>query len=788
GPWYWSCVGSNGGSTANCSANKTASPVNGQCGSSNGGSFSSAPTSGLCDSGTPSSVAGSGPWTWKCTGTSGGIIAYCSASKTITVDGKCGAANEGSYTTVPIVGLCSQGTATTPIFNGTNRWAWNCTGINNGTTETCYANKITLINGECGSSNGGSFSSAPTSGLCDSGTPSSVAGSGPWTWKCNGISGGTTAYCNATKVAIVNGKCGCSHGQTFNVAPISCLCTTGTPTLVTASANNTWIWTCKGDTAGTDECCTAYKRVVNAKPIVDAGDNLEVAPGASVTIEAVASDADGDTLTYSWRCNSGALSSWSVLQPAWTAPLTTQATSYTCTITVSDGKDTATDTMSIRIRIDKVNGVCGSSNGQTLNAKPTIDLCESGSNTIVSGTGPWLWTCKGLNGGTSSNCSADKNNHVPVVTLSNTRELNEGQTILLKAEATDADNDALTYSWACSGGRLSSTTVLMPYYTAPSTASDRTHSCTLTVKDNSNGISSGSVSILIRTYSSNKNNAPVVNAGESREIKSAQSITLSGATATDADGDSLNYLWSCTGGILSGKNLLDPTFTAPTVNSNQSYTCTLTVNDGKGGYSSDSLSIIVKSQVVTKNNVPVVAVIQDREVNQGQSIILYAIVYDPDGDNLTYSWSCSGGSLSDNTSLMPIYTSYAYNTSNSTYNCSISVSDGRGGSSTKNVRITVRGTGVVPTSKPTVDAGTNKELNQGQSIVFNATASDSAGDELSYNWTCNNGTLSNSSILNPTYTAAYSSGSSTCTLTARNSKGVAASDSLIVTVRQDIVY
>jgi hypothetical protein len=137
---------------------------------------------------------------------------------------------------------------------------------------------------------------------------------------------------------------------------------------------------------------------------------------------------------------------------------------------------------------------------------------------------------------------------------------------------------------------------------------------------------------------------------------------------------------------------------------------------------------------------------------------------------------------------MPIYTSYAYNTSNSTYNCSISVSDGRGGSSTKNVRITVRGTGVVPTSKPTVDAGTNKELNQGQSIVFNATASDSAGDELSYNWTCNNGTLSNSSILNPTYTAAYSSGSSTCTLTARNSKGVAASDSLIVTVRQDIVY
>jgi hypothetical protein len=214
----------------------------------------------------------------------------------------------------------------------------------------------------------------------------------------------------------------------------------------------------------------------------------------------------------------------------------------------------------------------------------------------------------------------------------------------------------------------------------------------------------------------------------------------------------------------------------------------LTANDGKGGYASDSLSIIVKPQVSSKNNVPVVAVIQDREVNQGQSIVLYAVAYDPDGDNLTYSWSCTGGSLSDSTSLMPTYTSYSYATNNTSYNCSISVSDGRGGLTTKNVKITVRGTGGTSTSKPTVDAGTNKELNQGQSIVFNATASDSAGDELSYNWTCNGGTLSNPSILNPTYTAGYSSGTSTCTITVRNSKGVTASDSLTVTVRQEIVY
>ena len=72
------------------------------------------------------------------------------------------------------------------------------------------------INGACGSANGTTASSAPASNLCSTGTASSVAGSGPWTWSCSDPSGGTTGSCSAsTTSTYVNGvtaNCGLQLG------------------------------------------------------------------------------------------------------------------------------------------------------------------------------------------------------------------------------------------------------------------------------------------------------------------------------------------------------------------------------------------------------------------------------------------------------------------------------------------------------------------------------------------------------------------------------------------------
>jgi hypothetical protein len=53
------------------------------------------------------------------------------------------------------------------------------------------------VDGVCGSANGASTATAPTANLCSAGIASSVTGSGPWNWTCNGTNGGTNASCSA---------------------------------------------------------------------------------------------------------------------------------------------------------------------------------------------------------------------------------------------------------------------------------------------------------------------------------------------------------------------------------------------------------------------------------------------------------------------------------------------------------------------------------------------------------------------------------------------------------------
>ena len=53
------------------------------------------------------------------------------------------------------------------------------------------------INGVCGSSNGGTYNSAPSTNLCYSGNVSAVSNNGSFNWTCEGLYFGTTASCSA---------------------------------------------------------------------------------------------------------------------------------------------------------------------------------------------------------------------------------------------------------------------------------------------------------------------------------------------------------------------------------------------------------------------------------------------------------------------------------------------------------------------------------------------------------------------------------------------------------------
>lgn len=54
-----------------------------------------------------------------------------------------------------------------------------------------------------------------------------------------------------------------------------------------------------------------------------------------------------------------------------------------------------------------VDGACGAADGTTVAVAPTTDLCSTGTASAVSGSGPWSWTCQGVHGGADDSCSAN---------------------------------------------------------------------------------------------------------------------------------------------------------------------------------------------------------------------------------------------------------------------------------------------------------------------------------------------------------------------------------------------
>lgn len=226
--------------------------VAGRCGSSNGGSFATQPSAGLCAFGNGVAMAGNGPWSWQCPGLHGGGNATCSAK--LRINGTCGGANNVFSLNAPGGNLCAAGTAA-GMHNGNPNWAWSCVGQNGGSTASCSAPNS--VDGQCGPANNTTASTAPSSGLCNAGDPTSVAGSGsgPYTWNCNGKNSGQTASCSTKAVNL----CGSANGGTSSYIALTeyitrnptLLCSSGMPSAIggNTSGSRNFTWTCSDGSA-----------------------------------------------------------------------------------------------------------------------------------------------------------------------------------------------------------------------------------------------------------------------------------------------------------------------------------------------------------------------------------------------------------------------------------------------------------------------------------------------------------------------------------------------------------
>lgn len=170
------------------------------------------PNTGLCSSGNQNNLAGSGPWTWTCDGINGGSTANCSANKQPPTPGACGASNGGFYcASSQITAPCSTGSAS-PITLSGNTWNWTCQGQCGGTVASCNATKPATFDGSCGTADGKTFCNdfgPPVAERCSPAGSSAINFTykgiyGGWTWTCSGQCGSTSGECSAKG----KGSCG----------------------------------------------------------------------------------------------------------------------------------------------------------------------------------------------------------------------------------------------------------------------------------------------------------------------------------------------------------------------------------------------------------------------------------------------------------------------------------------------------------------------------------------------------------------------------------------------------
>ena len=187
-----------------------------------------------------------------------------------------------------------------------------------------------------------------------------------------------------------------------------------------------------------------------------------------------------------------------------------------------------------------------------------------------------------------------------------------------------------------------------------------------------------------------------------------------------------------------------------------------------------------KEQPIQQNLPPTVDAGNDQTAPPSATVNLSATASDSDGTVVSYSWSQTAGDTVSLSSPDSSSTSFAMpsNPTATAFSFTVAVTDNDGARASDTVTVTVH-------RPPTVDAGNNQTVVISSPVNLNGTATPSTGTIISYSWSQTSGeavSLSDPNSATPSFTAPITAGNIELTLTAIDSNGAQAEDSVAIKI------